>query len=309
MRLVDKWNSFGSAATNVAQRIQAHGLPQYIGVDATGRWIFYSVSRSEPKAWPDIKVIQTAKREVSGGWQLLLTLREENFRDEFAYLCEDLVARTALCDEESEALSAQRSAFEDWIEFFKGGKGMTAEVARGLFGELSFINERLDAGDADHSVLAAWNGPFGAPQDFVFDEFRAIEIKTLQSQASYIRIANERQLSFPGALRLKVFRIQENASQGVGMNLATHVELTRSRIAPSNQNEFNRRLIKVGYSAESPHATDIRYSIGESYFFDANAVGFPKIVAEFIPLGVSNVEYRIDLSALLNKGFDADASE
>lgn len=309
MRLIDKWNSFGAGAVSVAQRIQAHGLPQYIGIDANGRWLFYSVSKAEPNSWPEVKVIQTSKREVAGNWHLILTLREASFTDEFAYLCEDLVARAAAQSEEVAALSAQRDAYEDWIEFFKGVKALSSEGARGLFGELEFINARLDAGEQEDSVLAAWNGPFGAPQDFVFDDFEAVEVKTLQSQAAHIRIANERQLTFPGSLHLQVYRIQENSSQHVGMTLADQVAKTQSRISPSAQIELIRRLMKLGYSSESPIATEITFSIGEEHAFDANAVGFPKITAEGLPAGISNVEYRIALSALVQKGFDADVAE
>lgn len=309
MNLFGKWEKLSEGSqTNVSQRVVAAGLPQYIGVDGRGFWIFYSLSTEEPRAWPQIGPIETDKKVVHGVWQITLTLTDDEFRQEFAYLCEDLVSKVVGISDEVEALQCQKLAYEDWIAFFRGVREFSAEQARGLFGELTFITDELESGTPADLTVLAWRGPLGASQDFVFDGFKAVEVKTIQEQVASINIASENQLSFPGRLILKIYRIQENRVDGLGSTLAELVDQIEGSLDELTQREFRKRLGRLGYSKSSKYASESRFSLGSAFQLDANSSDFPKVIPSELRPGVSNLRYKISLTALLGKGFETNAS-
>jgi hypothetical protein len=309
IQLFEKWEMLATqGGVGVSQRVVAEGLPQYIGIDAQGRWSFFSLSEREPESWPDVKLIHVTKKDRNGQWRLTLTLLDENFQQEFAYLCEDLVSKVAGVSLEELALLAQKTTYEDWLEFFRGRKSFSAEAARGLFGELHFMALQLASGVEPRELVKAWKGPLGAPQDFVFDEFKAVEVKSLQSQAAFVQISNENQLDFPGTLQLEIYRIQENVNNAQGMTLSDLVDKLIRSFPQQLQGEFVARLVKTGYTTDVAHVGEVRYSIGETYSLDANRPSFPKITPATIPLGISRVKYAISVAALLGGGSTTHAS-
>jgi hypothetical protein len=309
LELYKKWETIeAQAELNVSQRIAATGLAQYIGIDSSRSWVFYSLSQSEPSIWPEIGPIKIEKRLVNESWQLKLVLRDDEFKQEFAYLCEDLAFKVGGIEDEVSALKSQKAAFEDWIDFFKGPREFSAEQARGLFGELTYMNQQVDNGLDGSEIVAAWRGPLGAPQDFVFDAFKAVEVKTIQSQVTSIRIANEQQLSFPGRLLLKIYRIETNRTPDHGSSLNQLVGIFENRLDSSTKREFRSRLKKLGFKSESRIASESFFSIGDEFLLDALAPSFPKLVSPGIPIGVHSVQYKVSLNAILGKGFDFNES-
>ena len=305
MKLLEKWRELEAAAgLNVSQRVALTGLRQYIGIDGSGNWVFFSISDIEPEMWPEIGPIKVEKRKVNDSWHLILTLREPEFKQEFSYLCEDLAEKVQGIEDELASLKSQKEAFEDWIEFFKGAREFSAEKARGLFGELTFMKDQLNSGLTAQEIVAAWKGPLGAPQDFVFDDFKAVEVKTIQPQVASIRIANEQQLSFPGQLHIKIYRIQSSDSSDHGINLNQLIEDFEGQLEATLLRDFQARIHKLGYTRESKFARESFFLIGEEYLIDAGRVGFPKLIHPTVPLGVHDVQYKISLSAILGKGFE-----
>lgn len=309
MKLLDKWRELEDAAgLNVSQRVATTGLRQYIGIDALGNWVFFSVSETEPEMWPEIGPIKVEKRDVNGSWHLTLTLRESEFKQEFSYLCEDLSEKVKGLEDEITSLKSQKVAFEDWIDFFKGAAEFSAEKARGLFGEITYMMDRIKSGLASQEVIAAWKGPLGAPQDFVFSDFKAVEVKTIQPQVSSIRITNEQQLSFSGSLYLQIYRIQssEFASQGASLNQL--VDEFETYLEIQSLKDFRSRISRLGYTRASRHSSESFFRIGEEFILDTTQEGFPKLIHPTVPLGVHAVQYKISLSAILGKGFETSES-
>lgn len=305
MKLLDKWRELEAAAgINVSQRVALTGLRQYVGIDGSGNWVFFSISDIEPDIWPEIGPIKVEKRKVNDSWHLILTLRESEFKQEFSYLCEDLAEKVEGIEDEITSLKSQKEAFEDWIEFFKGAREFSAEKARGLFGEMTFMMDQLNLGFTPQEIVTAWKGPLGAPQDFVFDEFRAVEVKTIQPQVASIRIANEQQLSFPGQLYIKIYRIQSSELSDHGINLNQLIEDFEGLLEATLLRDFKTRIHKLGYTRESKFARETFFLIGEEYLLDAGRVDFPKLIHPAVPLGIHAVQYKISLSAILGKGFD-----
>lgn len=305
INLHNKWLEIAqSGSFGVSQRILATGLPQYIGIDATGRWVFYSSSESKPEPWQQVGPLEFNLLDRGGTWRLLITLKDPEFQHEFAYLCEDLVSSVASVEDETAALNMQRQAFEDWVRFFKSRGSFGEEKARGLFGELSFIRSCIEEGISIAEILEAWAGPLGAPQDFVFEGFKATEIKTLLPQVASVRIANENQLHFSGALELRIYRLQQSTQGHLGETLTDLVNELSVSMAPNERSLFNSRLSKLGFDRNSPIANESRYLLGEVHRFDANNPLFPKLIPSQIPPGIREVSYKISLGELINKGFE-----
>jgi hypothetical protein len=305
VKLLEKWRELEDVAgINTSQRVALTALRQYIGIDASGNWVFFSISDIEPEIWPEVGPITVEKRSLNDNWHLVLTLVEDEFKQEFSYLCEDLAEKVKGIDDEATAIKSQKEAFEDWIEFFKSSREFSAEKARGLFGELTFMLGQLTSGLTPQQVVSAWQGPLGAPQDFVFDDFKAFEVKTIQPQVSSIRIANEQQLSFPGELYLKIYRIQSSEFSDRGTNLNSLVEKIEGYLDAGLLREFRARIHKLGYTPESKFAQEAFFLIGEEHLLDVDRVGFPRLIHPTVPLGVHSVEYKISLSAIIGKGFD-----
>ena len=138
----------------------------------------------------------------------------------------------------------------------------------------------------------------------MFDDFKAVEVKTIQPQVASIRIANEQQLSFPGQLHIKIYRIQSSDSSDHGINLNQLIEDFEGQLEATLLRDFQARIHKLGYTRESKFARESFFLIGEEYLIDAGRVGFPKLIHPTVPLGVHDVQYKISLSAILGKGFE-----
>lgn len=303
--LFDRWQELErQGGPGTSQRVLPGGLPQYLSIDGHGRWVFLTTLQFEPRVWPEIRLVEVSKRDVAGKWQFALTLKEDSFRHEFAYLCADLVMESAKHAEPEEAFRSQETKYLDWLEFFKSAPKLSEESARGLFGELTYMLTRFQEGDSAEMLIEAWKGPIGAPQDFVFDEFAAVEIKTLQPQSRFIKIAAENQLDFPGELLLRVYRIQEQLTYQTGMSISALVAKVEAYITGSALRDFRHKLAKLGYKADLPIVSDSYFAIGMTQTFRASDPRFPKITPNILALGIARVEYRIQLDALQDKGFE-----
>ena len=303
--LFDRWNELErNGGPGTSQRVLPTGLPQYLSLDGNGRWAFLTTLQFEPRAWPEIRLVEISKREVGGVWQFALTLREESFKHEFAYLCADLVTESAKYEVPELAFSSQEATYLAWLEFFRSAAKFSEESARGLFGELTYMLGRIQNGESPDLLVEAWKGPVGAPQDFVFDEFNAVEIKTLQPQGRFIKIAAENQLDFPGSLFLHVYRIQEQLTRENGSNLLDLVAKVEATLSGTALRDFRLKLAKLGYKSDLPIISENFYAMGASMTFFASDPSFPKITPINLPLGISRVEYRIQLDALQGKEFE-----
>jgi hypothetical protein len=305
MQLLEKWRELeAGAGTNVSQRVAQAGLRQYIGVDPLGNWVFFSVSRIDPEMWPEIGPINIEKRNLNESWHLVLTLNDGEFKQEFSYLCEYLAEKVAGIEDEGAALQSQKAAFEDWIEFFKVAREFSAEKARGLFGELTYMSNQLKRGVTASELIAAWKGPLGAPQDFVFDNFKAVEVKTIQPQVTSIRIASEEQLKFPGQLHLKIYRIQSSEFADQGLSLNQLIDDFEQKLNPGSLRDFRARVKKLGFTRDSKFAAERFFTVGEEFLLDAGDATFPKIISSIVPIGAHAVQYRISLNSILGKGYE-----
>lgn len=304
------WQSLAQAATpGASKRIDPNSpLAQYCGLNGVLKPTFFTITEQEPKQLPDLKVLKSIKApRGDGSWISGLELLDEEFLKEFDYLCSELVRVASLAVDEPDGLELQKKAFEEWLEFFKRDRSFSEEIARGLFGELKFMQQSRIAGELWGEILKAWMGPFGGNQDFVFSGFKAREIKTLQPSSTEILISSENQLDFQGRLYLVLYRLQELGPSHKGESLVDVVKEIELDLSSAERADFRRGLAAVGFDPANKIVNDAKFAIGEKKIYEVHGPNFPRIRGTETPQGVKRVQYRIDLASL--SGFEVSDFE
>lgn len=199
---------------------------------------------------------------------------------------------------DDELFTTVYKVLERWKIFFsrKGSKRLNTEQQQGLFGELKFISDWINANPGKAPLmLQTWEGPNSNRIDFVNGDF-GVEVKTSKIQLNKkVKISNERQLYInqsTSRLFLLIYFVEENNTYGI--SLQRLVDHLRNQLLPfpSLKVELDNKLIaynfeeqvycEKGYFVESMEV----YEIGED---------FPRITPSLLPAGVSHVSYEIDL--------------
>jgi hypothetical protein len=274
-------------------------LKQYAALSNDLRPAFISRGSLEPPSFSAFDSVQVSKvQELSGHWKLVIELLNNEYLQEFAVLCSDLRASIGNSSTEREAHSAQWSAYEDWLDFYKRSRKFSLESARGLFGELMLLNSTLRPTYGWSQSLEAWQGPHGGPHDFVLPGFIAFEVKTVQPSNSVVKISSENQLAFDGDLTLVIYRLLGHSNGSGGITL---VELVQDCLQDMNASEaqlFRSKLSRIGFSESDSIATSNLFEVETPKFFNVQHEAFPKIIAKGLPSSISKVTYSISIPQL-----------
>ncbi|CAG2146695.1 hypothetical protein LMG19282_02999 [Cupriavidus campinensis] len=233
--------------------------------------------------------------------RLILRLIDGSTEDIFVALCHSLLERTRRIASATLVPDAVRSHLEIWQRFFgKSNAGVLSDQElRGLFGELTFLQSELIRRFGQSAVLF-WNGPSGAPQDFTVGT-AAFEVKTrLVGGAAAVTISSATQLwPLGGTLHLVCYGIGEASEQGhAARSPAALVDDIRDCLTNAEARDaFEDRLLQAGYLDRPEYAIRF-FAISSATFFEVRE-GFPRIVAEHIPVGVRSVQYVLELQACL----------
>lgn len=213
----------------------------------------------------------------------------------FAELCQEILSRISTGRNPTDAVG---STIHDFRALLADPKTQTVDESTigGLIGELLFLLKitRNCTGSA-----SAWTGPMGQRHDFRTGN-GSVEVKTsLRKATTHIHIHGIEQLSAPAGapLWLAHFRI-ERASSGRLSVSALFDELVAQGV---ESEELCARLAAIGCNDPySPAWNAFSYEL-EAFDLYAVTESFPKLDAAsfqggIFPLGVSGLEYRIDLS-------------
>jgi hypothetical protein len=240
------------------------------------------------------------ERAVTGRTvDVTVALTDASLLDPFLSLVEDLVEVARMAGQERTAATVL-SRISAWMAFFEStGTGMGREAAAGLFAELTVLRSLVTAIGADAAV-ESWTGPEKSRQDFVFSN-AAIEVKSWRGTGpASPTITSEHQLdtSGTGALRLAILTLDQRAS-GPGQQIADVIAALHRTLAasPAAVISFNTKLVEYGWAGSVPdHRTEV-YTVQKREDFGV-APGFPCLIPDFLPGGVSHVSYRIHRSSL-----------
>ncbi len=243
---------------------------------------------------PPLEGVPTGQRSLA------VELEDAQFADVFNVFGADLVDGISRCAKVAEAIVLLLRRLERWQEFLnKATDGLSSSEVVGLFGELWVLRDILMPIGGVGSI-ESWTGAQRAPQDFVVPSVCAIEVKTsVARMLSQIRIHGERQLDDVGlaCLFLVCLRLELDDEKGEDLN---HIvgELRRLTVgAPEFSILLDRRLIQAGWTERHSHRyAQRRFRVAQRRFFRVDS-RFPRLLSGELALGISEVEYQVELKA------------
>lgn len=232
---------------------------------------------------------------------LLLELQQNEAVDVFsvfvARVCEELDGIT----KPELAVKAVITLIEKWKEFFAGGSDILSdERLTGLYGELYILQYFSTSGVDVGKAIKAWTGSKKTSQDYEFGSV-AVEVKsTAAVDASKVNITNSRQLDDTGLEHLFLSHVLLDARQGEENTLSKLIDSIRQSIqkySPETSLDFEEKLLAAGYQDKHAEQYSNRtYSERELVFYNV-IEGFPRLLVDNLPVGVTKVSYEIALDA------------
>jgi len=232
---------------------------------------------------------------------ILIYLLDSDLNEIFTLFIEDLLNNIEGIKEADKAFQQIQNQFGKWGKLFGQIKGtlLSKERQRGLFGELTFLQNLLNHSTEYKIPIVAWTGPEGSNQDFS-NKFSAAEIKTSKATKPSVNISSEFQLD-PTVLEnlfLVVIHIDE-ISNGVNtmkklieeikLILGNHINLLQL---------FEEKLDSVGIPlGEEEYYDDTGFVIRSESAYEVKE-GFPSLTKKIIDnVAIHNIQYQIDTTA------------
>jgi hypothetical protein len=296
------WRSLRTGSTVVHRRVNAeHPLELYAEFDPPDRYGLVLFTRREPPEPSSLRSLHIDRgRRPDGLWWLRLSITGTAFQPVFAGLCRDIITTTRTGVPDEVAPSVILSRVDRWRKLLEGElHGMTNAELRGLIGELIVLELDVLPAHRPTDAIMAWNGPFGAAQDFTLPTGRRIEVKAVRSDAASCQINGLDQLDAASdPLTLTVVRLDQTGKDAEGAVTATSlIERLRERLIedPAAGNEFESRLAAAGWHDHPDHQGFAVLVVDvERYVVDGD---FPRLTRGLVPPGVLEAKYDIALPA------------
>ena len=300
-RVEELWRDVAAdgAAHGVFRRVdEQHPLDLYAGVDIEGRHVLMLVTPKSPPAIPPPGAVEVlCNQRDDCDWAVIFRLARPALDELFGRLCQDLVdnSRTATRDHGADVLLRRLSRWRKLLELGHH-KTLSDRELRGLVGELWFLDRVAIPRVGIDAAVSGWNGPLGAPQDFLIDGL-LVEVKTILPGMHDVTISCIEQLDGDGApLFLAVVQVvPADDAHPDAFTLLSLVQRLRSTVEVSAgaSNEFALRLAEAGcVDAEEYARAWFRVTACRFYCVRDD---FPRIVRARLATGVMAVSYEIDL--------------
>ena len=229
-----------------------------------------------------------------------LVLTDVQHRDIFDLLVRDLCEAAEQPEDEAIGVARLVARLSDWQQLLRRltPRGLSAEAQLGLWGELWVMRDVLAPVIGIGDAISAWRGPMGADQDFQMGAV-CMEVKASAAHGlDRISVASERQLEVPEDVALVLVGLSLDARIGHGETLGDMIRVVRSAAAAAGYlSMLDDRLEGSGCDVEDAHLHgEMGYSVRSLLPFLVGQ-GFPRLVSTDIPIGISDVRYRVSLAS------------
>jgi hypothetical protein len=227
-----------------------------------------------------------------------LFLSDREHKSVFSTVCYDIVDTLIKVQDTDFRIQEFQNCIERWSRFFQkyGAEGLSQEMQRGLFGELSWLKLILSRNMNSTSAVRSWKGCRRNFHDFQYNG-KVVEVKTtMTKEPRKVRINNEKQLDNQGFDFLYLFILTLQKIGPGGQKLPELVDEIRALIKDgvSSENLFESALREAGFlDAHASLYTD-GYKVNKQEIFEVKS-GFPRIIE--LPGGVGDIAYTITISA------------
>ncbi len=249
----------------------------------------------------DIRIEKMSDNKNPGKCFFLIILANNQHKEVFSTLSEDLINRVASIRQEKELIKQLINRLEKWRLLFEkiGQQGLSDNAQIGLYGELLFLRKFLHNAENDLFCIETWKGPEKAVQDFQYADW-AIEIKTTHGKNHQkLHISSERQLdtSIIPKIFLIHYSLEVRQNHGESLNELVDNLLELISKTPAAYNKFRLKMLDAGYFDIHRHLyAETGYSIRQENIYIITDA-FPKITEANIPAGVGDVRYSLIVSA------------
>lgn len=272
----------------------------------------FLIEHSNLEDWPTKKIILAGidiqQFQTSKKYRISLSLNESNNWDIFYILCNDLLHVSKESINEKSMLSIVYNRLTRWQKLFrKFGKKLLSDIEQqGLVGELYLLKNYLLPIFSVSEALSFWKGPCGGQQDFGFGNI-AIEVKSKQgTSAPYIHINTIDQLeSQLESLFLYIITLNTAPNNSQSFNLNQIIEEIKCLLENLDDIEtFENLLAEVGY-INLPEYSEKNYFVSNESVYEVQD-NFPRLRAEDIPIGITSIQYKIEIKKCKAYGISID---
>jgi hypothetical protein len=302
---IDRWRELIRTEPGRQIEVGGHPLELFYGSDRGGRPIFFVISDIKPGLvkLSDAVIVDRGVRTLDGRWTLSLTLRDNRFADVFMRLGDDLVDTSRGGHNVANALQLLVHTVERWKALFAYGPNRHLSLAaiRGLVGELWFGFFRIAKSVPASTVVRAWTGPFGSPQDFNLPSGQSYEVKTIHPDAKAVQITSAEQLD-PGSrsLELAVVTVTDVDQSTVNaLSLPTLVEEIETMLSgnAADTNELRTRIRALEVDITDTYYDDFWFLVNACSNYRVD-IAFPAIKRTSLNPAIDKVRYDLGLHSI-----------
>lgn len=223
----------------------------YYGINKDGFFRISFLSKDNPNIKGTTKNIEIVQGESgNNNYWTCFDLKNDSLLSVFCTFGEDLISCVLNETDEYHALNNLRTRFNTWLALFKKSRTpLSPEKAKGLYGELYFLDGYMNTKYGLEKAINSWSGPEMYSKDFAIDD-TWYEIKTINNGSATIKISSLQQLSSDVCGHLIVVKVEEMAESYNGEKSSIN-KLCQSIIFQINDNEikdkFLQKLNDIGY--------------------------------------------------------------
>lgn len=283
------------------QRIDpAHPVAWYVGLDSSGRYSLLCVMESKPQNLMPTQIIHVfiGKRQ-DGKYAITFSLNEKAYLNVFLHFCEDMFESSCRVTDPNKVADAVCGRYIQWQKTFRKTRGelLGFEAVKGLIGELIFLRFRMLPKYGPEKALHGWTGIDYTDRDYTYED-TWYEVKTTVSGGSAVKISSVEQLDVDSDGHLAVVFLDKTSREDSGRvtlnNLVSAINEELDSLVL--QEELRTRLLDFGYYQDEAYDEYCFSFRGISQYKVTEA--FPCLRRGMIPPAVTDVEYKLSLSAI-----------
>ena len=143
----------------------------YYGISEEGFYRISFLSSKNPEIKGTTKNISIVQGFVGeNNYWTCFDLKNDTLLSVFCTFGEDLISCVSNEADENVAITKIRARFNTWLALFKKSKTpLSAEKAKGLFGELYFLKNYMSRKYSIDNAINSWSGPECYSKDFSID--------------------------------------------------------------------------------------------------------------------------------------------
>lgn len=280
----------------------SHPLDLYIGIDRESNWTMLLICDFELPVLKSSRMIsvQTGKRS-DGQWALSLTLVDDSYKDIFLLLCNDIIDSARAITSRKKAAGFIAKRYNEWREMLANARGnlLSVSEAKGLLGEMYFLQKYLALTYGIDKAALSWTGPMKLHQDFIIDD-TWFEVKTVSSTRSEVLVSSIEQLDCENPGELVVIRADRTSTTNenrITLNIVYN-QLLAMIVDDSVKSEFSNMLFRFGYFPRPEYDTaEYTYEIKDVQRYSVD-LSFPCMRRNSIPESITDADYSLSLPSI-----------